>query len=147
MSEPITRPDLSGRPYECSAQREMAASPAVLFKAWTERFDEWFAAPGTVLMRPAVDEAYFFETRFESQRHPHYGRFLALENPGLVEMTWLTSSTGGAETVVRVELTASNTGTLLALTHRGFPDMPSRDRHADAWPQVLAQLDGRSSDW
>jgi hypothetical protein len=62
-------------------------------------------------------------------------------------MTWLTSSTGGAETVVRVELTAGNTGTLLALTHRGFPDMPSRDRHADAWPQVLAQLDGRSSDW
>jgi uncharacterized protein YndB with AHSA1/START domain len=144
----IRVPDLSARPFDLTVGRTFAASAAALYEAWTQGFDRWFAAPGSVLMRPEVNAVFFFETEFKHQseavvqRHPHYGRFLRLIVGHLVEMTWVTGALGteGAETIVTVELQQSSAGTRLYLKHAGFPNAAARDRHREAWPLVLDQI-------
>jgi uncharacterized protein YndB with AHSA1/START domain len=129
--------------YGFTIEQAMRAGPRQIYAAWTKKFDTWFALPGAIRMNAVVGEPYWFDVVHDGKRHPHYGRFTALQPDLLVEQTWLTgeSGTDGAETLLRVELEAAESGTLVRLTHRGFYDQAASKRHADAWPQVLHHLD------
>ena len=140
----LPRPDLTHREYSCTVELRMGASAEAIYRAWTERLDTWFAAPGLVTVRPEVDEPFVFYTEHAGQRHAHYGRFLSLKRDRLVEVTWLTGAMGtdGAETIVTIVLEPAENGTLLHLTHAGFYDQEAADRHDSAWREaVLPHLD------
>jgi uncharacterized protein YndB with AHSA1/START domain len=138
MPEPMCPPDLSGRPFELTVERYLPAPAAVVYWAWTEGFDHWFAEPGAVALTARVDAPYFFETYHEGRRHPHYGRFLRVEPPWALEFTWLNEAgTRGHETVLSVRLRPEGDGTVLRLHHAGFPDADVRDGHESAWRDLL----------
>jgi uncharacterized protein YndB with AHSA1/START domain len=125
--------------YSLTVERAMTAPPNVLYRAWTEQFDRWFSAPGLVRMTPEVGAPFYFAVEHEGKRFSHYGRFLRLERDRLVELTWVSPGTKGAETVVTVELLPGK----VRLTHSGFAEEESMKQHEQAWPEVLAQLDSR----
>ena len=138
-------PDVSSRPHALSVNHSFPFPPEILGSAWTEKFDTWFAAPGFLFMKAEVNAPFFFEVHAQEHRHPHYGRFLRLEQDKVVELTWVTGTGGtkGAETVVTVEFNPSDDGTDLHLHHAGFADEQSMQQHAEAWPYVLDQLEQR----
>jgi uncharacterized protein YndB with AHSA1/START domain len=139
----LLEPDLSSRSHQLAVERTLGVSPGVVYCAWTKHFDKWFAEPGTLVMTGEVDVPFFFETHFDGQRHPHYGRFLQLVPDELLRLTWVTGNPGtqGAETVIALELSPQDGGTRVKLTHAGFPDEATRDGHEDAWPLALEHLD------
>lgn len=126
-----------------TVEQSMNASAERIYKAWTERFDWWFAEPGDLMMTAEIDRPYFFKTRKEWGSHPHYGRFVELEQNKLVVMTWVTGKGGteGFETVIRLEITDRENGPHVRLTHSGFKDEASCKAHRDNWPAGLQTLD------
>jgi uncharacterized protein YndB with AHSA1/START domain len=132
-----------GTGHGFTIEQWMRARPGAVFAAWTEAFDTWFALPGAIRMNATVGEPYWFDVVHGGQRRAHYGHFIAVELARLIEQTWVTgkSGTDGAKTVLRLELEATDPGTLVRLTHRGFYDQAASKRHADAWPQILLHLD------
>ena len=134
--------------HELTVTQHMALDAATLFRAWSHDWGAWFAAPDSVRMTAEVGAPFYFavEQRFDDGRppvrHPHYGRVLALEPNSLVALSWVTrpNGTGGAEATMTVRLSDDgNGGTTVTLTHAGFITEVARDRHAMAWPMILAQ--------
>lgn len=134
-------------PLELRVERVMDASAEALFEAWTKELDCWFAVPGSVSMNLQVSSVFFFLTDDGGKRHPHYGRVLRLRHERLIQLTWLSEGTKGAETLLTIELEPQSSGTRLVLTHAGFCDKDSRDDHELMWPILLAHLDRKLMAW
>jgi uncharacterized protein YndB with AHSA1/START domain len=70
------------------------------------------------------------------------GRYVAVEPPGLLVMTWQWAGED-TETLVRIELAAAGNGTELTLVHEGSTDDMARDeRHLQGWSDCLDRLPG-----
>ena len=137
--------------FKLDVSRSVPLPPLTLYTAWTTGWSTWFAEPNSISMSPRVGAPFHFYVvqRFDDgsvmRRHAHYGRFLELVPCERVSLTWVTAGTSGVETTLTVRLSpgASGAETTVTLTHDGFPTEAARDRHAQAWPLVLEQMEAR----
>ena len=58
----------------------------------------------------------------------------------MVEYTWMSEATQGAESIVTVTLEARGDETQVTLRHAGVPDDETGWRHKDGWEWVLSAL-------
>lgn len=71
---------------------------------------------------------------------PHYGRFLRIERPRLVEFTWMSEFTHGLDTVVAVSFREAEGGTEVMLRHSSLPDDQAGRDHQNAWIRILGHV-------
>jgi uncharacterized protein YndB with AHSA1/START domain len=127
--------------------REIAARPGEVFAAWTDPehpASPWSKRNGPIrlaIMNRAVDGLFYINMGPPMPLSTHYGRFIRLDRPNLIEHTWASEGTLGAETHVRITLRARGNGTLFSLRHTGLPDAPSARAHEEGWGMILGWLE------
>jgi len=93
-----------------------------------------------VIFNPVVDGLYYLAIKHEGRIWPHYGRFTKMERPHLVEFTWMSEGTKGAESVVTVTLQQRGDQTDVTLRHAGVPDDELGHQHKEGWTWILNAL-------
>src|SRR5260370_29211258 len=105
----------------------------------------WYGSD-RVILNAVVDGLFYIGVKYEGRTWPHYGRFLQIERPRLVEYTWMSEATKGAESIVTVTMEAKGEQTEVTLRHSGVPDDEMGRQHKEGWEGVLsAQAEGFAS--
>jgi uncharacterized protein YndB with AHSA1/START domain len=132
---------------ELTVARTISASPEKIFDVWMDPNSPggpWFGA-GQLQINPVVDGLFYFSVEHEGRTWPHYGRFLRIERPSLVEYTWMSEATKGVESIVTITFEPLGDETEVTLVHSGVPDDDMGRRHAEGWTWMLNMLAERFS--
>jgi len=84
---------------EITVTRMIPATPEEVYDVWVDPKSPggpWHGA-ARLIVNPVVDGLFYFAVNHEGRVWPHYGRFVKLERPKLVEYTWMSEATKGAE--------------------------------------------------
>jgi uncharacterized protein YndB with AHSA1/START domain len=99
----------------------------------------WYGAE-RVILNAVVEGLFYLAVKHEGRIWPHYGRFTKLNRPGLIEHTWMSEATKGAESVVTITLEPRGNQTEVTLRHSGVPDDEMGRQHQEGWTWVLSTL-------
>ncbi|HEY6444135.1 MAG TPA: SRPBCC domain-containing protein [Candidatus Acidoferrales bacterium] len=127
---------------EVTVTRTIPASPENVFDLWINPKSPggpWFGGE-RVIVNPVVDGLFYLAAKHEGRIWPHYGRFLRLERPRVVEYTWMSEGTKGAESIVTLTMEPRGSETEVTLRHSGVPDDEMGRRHKDGWTWILNTL-------
>jgi uncharacterized protein YndB with AHSA1/START domain len=127
---------------DITVARTIPASAEEVFDAWIDAKSPggpWFGS-ARVILTPVVDGLFYLAVKHEGRTWPHYGRFLQIERPRLVEYTWMSEATKGAESIVTVTMEARGEETEVTLRHSGVPDDEMGRQHKEGWTWVLSAL-------
>lgn len=130
---------------ELVVTRTIAAPPEAIFDAWldsTRPGGPWYGV-AELRLDAVVGGLFFHSVRHEGRAWAHYGRFLRLERPRLIEHTWMSEATRGFDSIVALTLEAVAGGSRVTLRHSGLPDDAMGRRHADGWTYVLGAIEAR----
>jgi uncharacterized protein YndB with AHSA1/START domain len=124
-----------------NVSRLIRAAPDDVFRAWLdpERLQRWFGTSRQIVT-PKVDGLFYLAMEHQGRTWPHYGRYVRIDKPRLIEFTWMSEGTEGRETVVTIEIVPRDGGTQLTLNHAGVPDTELGRGHQDGWTAIVAEF-------
>jgi uncharacterized protein YndB with AHSA1/START domain len=127
---------------DITVTRTIPASADAVFDVWIDPKSPggpWFGAERAIL-NPTVDGLFYLAMKHEGRIWPHYGRFLRINRPHLIEHTWMSEGTKGAESVVTITMQVKGNETEVTLRHSGVPDDEMGHKHKDGWTWILSAL-------
>ena len=127
---------------DITVNRTIPAPAEKIYDVWIDPKSPggpWHGAE-RVIFNPVVDGLYYLAIKHEGRVWPHYGRFTRLERPHVVEFTWMSEGTKGAESVVTVTLQPRGDQTEVTLRHAGVPDDELGHQHKEGWTWILNAL-------
>jgi len=127
---------------ELTVTRTIPAPPEKIFDVWIDPKSPggpWFGGD-RVIVNPTVDGLFYIAAKNEGRVWPHYGRFVRLERPRLIEYTWMSEATQGKESVVTLTFQPLGEETEVTLRHSGLPDDEMGRKHKDGWTWILDML-------
>src|SRR5580700_10354508 len=77
---------------DLTVSRTIPAPAEKVFDVWIDPKSPggpWFGAD-RVILNPVVDGLFYLAVKHEGRTWPHYGRFLQIERPRVVEYTWMS---------------------------------------------------------
>jgi uncharacterized protein YndB with AHSA1/START domain len=125
---------------EITVERTIPAPPSEVFDAWLDP-----NVPGTLwhehdklIFDPKVDGLWYLFTLAHGRNGtPHYGRFVELNRPRLIQHSWVSPHTLGEESIVTVTFEKKKEGTRLILLHSGLPGEAMAKLHEEGWNSIL----------
>jgi uncharacterized protein YndB with AHSA1/START domain len=120
--------------------RTIPAAAEKIFDVWIDPKSPggpWYGGDH-VIVNPVVDGLFYIAANNQGRIWPHYGRFVRLERPRLIEYTWMSEATKGAESIVTLRLERRGEETEVTLRHAGVPDDEMGRKHKDGWAWILS---------
>ena len=132
------------QPVTLKLSRFIKAPRERVFAAWTTPSDvsRWLGGEQCHIQNASIDARVGGEYKYqlkgsETGKPGMSGVFREVNPPERLVFTWMTGSCDGdmprAETLVTVDFIAQTGGTLVQLTHEGFPTEEVRDKHNQGW--------------
>ena len=131
--------------FGLSIPRTYDAPASKVFDAWINptSVKTWLADGEDIVIDPRVGGLFYLEMPWQQKIYPHYGRYITINSPRVLEFTWVSEGTHGKESVVKIELKDDGGKTHLTLTHDGLPDENEVKNHHGGWSQFLNSLTAR----
>jgi uncharacterized protein YndB with AHSA1/START domain len=128
--------------FDLTVSRTLDATPADVFDAWVNpaKVSAWFGT-ARVIMNSVVDGLYYLGVEHQGRTWPHYGRFLRIERPRLVEQTWMSESTHGLESIVTFSIEPRGGRSEVTIRHTGLPNEKEVRGHKEGWTSLLEAMD------
>lgn len=132
-------------------QRIIKAPRDRVYAAWTDptQLQQWFGPEGVRTRSFAADSCVGGKYRWqlvnqEEQEMTVHGEYRELQPGRKIVFTWQWEDDEAwkeQSSVVTVELSDCEGGTLVRLSHEQLPSEASRDRHNQGWTSVLDKLE------
>lgn len=148
----MTIEEIKTRPHRLHIARTFRASPATLWKAWTDPalMVRWLGPVDWPAFEMAADlrvgGAWSAALRNENgEILRQSGRYLAIEPPQLLRFTFKWDGDNhedgpGVETIVEVKISAIAEGAYMQFSHEGLVSADSQNGHEGGWNSTFDRL-------